>query len=238
MSERFCGRSPGRGPAAGLPGMANSDPGSSVDRATTEAQRRDNSPQHFTAADRCREATNHKLRPSILRRSRNADQIMTILQKKRLLAVTTFAACAAIPGLAQEAPVAGATPQAGTGEDIIVLTPFEVTANSDTGYVATETLAGTRIRTNLGDVGSAITVLTKDFLSDIGATDSSTLLQYTPNAEVAGTRSTYTGLGNMQGVDETASLRSPSGAQRMRACSTGAPQARGSVGRLTCGGSG
>ena len=141
---------------------------------------------------------------------------MTILQKKRLLAVTTFAACAAIPGLAQEAPVAGATPQAGTGEDIIVLTPFEVTANSDTGYVATETLAGTRIRTNLGDVGSAITVLTKDFLSDIGATDSSTLLQYTPNAEVAGTRSTYTGLGNMQGVDETASLRSPSGAQRMR----------------------
>src|SRR4051812_36274958 len=73
-----------------------------------------------------------------------------------------------------------------TEDETITLTPFEVATSRDTGYQATETLAGTRIRTDLRDVGSAISVITKEFLKDVGATDSSTLLQYTPNAEVAG----------------------------------------------------
>lgn len=101
-------------------------------------------------------------------------------------------------------------------EPPIVLSPFEVTSARDSGYQATETLAGTRIRTQLRDVGSAISVITKDFLNDIGATDNSTLLQFTPNAEVAGTRGTYAGLGNGTSVDETSSLRAPGGAQRVR----------------------
>ncbi|HEX9782139.1 MAG TPA: hypothetical protein VGA56_05310 [Opitutaceae bacterium] len=66
------------------------------------------------------------------------------------------------------------------------------------------------------DVGGAISVVTKEFLSDIGATDNATLLQFTPNAEVAGTRGTYAGLGNGTSVDETSSLRAPGGAQRVR----------------------
>src|SRR5262249_7040375 len=41
-------------------------------------------------------------------------------------------------------------------DETIKLTPFEVTASTDVGYQATETLAGTRIRTDLRDVGSAI----------------------------------------------------------------------------------
>lgn len=98
-----------------------------------------------------------------------------------------------------------------------MLSPFEVKAEEDSGYVATATLAGTRIRTDLRDVGSAITVITKEFMQDIGATDSATLLQYTPNAEVAGTRGTYAGLGNGTSVNEEANLRAPGGAQnRMR----------------------
>ncbi len=101
-------------------------------------------------------------------------------------------------------------------EDTVVLSPFEVTATEDSGYAATETLAGTRIRTELRDVGGAISVITEEFLRDIGATDNSTLLQYTPNAEVAGTRGTYAGLGNGTGVDESGSLRAPGGAQRVR----------------------
>ena len=56
-------------------------------------------------------------------------------------------------------------------DDTVELSPFEVTATQDTGYQATETLAGTRIRTNLKDVGSAISVVTKEFMKDIGATD-------------------------------------------------------------------
>src|SRR5439155_26690956 len=49
--------------------------------------------------------------------------------------------------------------------DVVELTPFEVSAARDTGYQATDTLAGTRIRTELRDVGSAIQVITKEFLA-------------------------------------------------------------------------
>ena len=120
-------------------------------------------------------------------------------------------------GLAQQAPTTTAvTPVTPKEEEAIVLSPFEVVTTKDTGYQATETLAGTRIRTNLADVGSAISVVTKEFLKDIGATDNGSLLQYTTNAEVAGTLGTYEGLGNGTSVDETSNLRAPSGAQRVR----------------------
>ncbi len=105
-------------------------------------------------------------------------------------------------------------------EETLVLSPFEVNANEDTGYAATETLAGTRIRTSLKDIGSAISVITKDMMNDIGAVDAGTLLQYTTNTEVAGTRGTYTGLGNGTTLDESANLRSPQGAQRVRGLSS------------------
>jgi outer membrane receptor protein involved in Fe transport len=96
------------------------------------------------------------------------------------------------------------------------LSPFEVTAEKDNGYSATETLAGTRIRTDLKDVASAIQVITPTFMQDIGAHDNGTLLQYTTNAEVAGTLGTYLGQGNGTNVDETNNLRDPESAQRIR----------------------
>ena len=101
-------------------------------------------------------------------------------------------------------------------EDVYELSPFEVSTDSDVGYLATQTLAGTRIRTDLRDVGSAISVVTSEFINDVGATDNSTLLQYTTNAEVAGTRGTYGGLGTGTSLDESGSLRAPGGAQRVR----------------------
>jgi hypothetical protein len=109
------------------------------------------------------------------------------------------------------------TSSASTQDDeVYFLSPFEVNADRDVGYAATQTLAGTRIRTDLKDVGSAISVVTKEFMNDIGATDTGTLLQYTTNAEVAGTRGTYAGLGNDTTLSETGSLRAPGGAQRVR----------------------
>lgn len=119
-------------------------------------------------------------------------------------------------GHAQVAPANPSTPDRLDKEEPIKLSPFEVNATKDTGYQATETLAGTRIRTDLKDVASPIQVITKDFLADVGATDNSTLLQYTTSAEVAGTRGTYAGLGNGTTLDETAQLRAPGSAQRVR----------------------
>ncbi len=143
------------------------------------------------------------------------------MKTKRTLVAGLLAAsglCHAL--LAQVAPKPAPAPNESASpkltEDVVTLSPFEVSAAKDTGYQATETLAGTRIRTDLKDVASAIQVVTKDFMADVGATDNSTLLQYTTNAEVAGTRGTYAGLGNGTSVDETANLRAPGGAQRVR----------------------
>ena len=123
-----------------------------------------------------------------------------------------------LPGYAQTAPAATGAKNAET--EIVTLSPFEVNSTKDVGYQATETLAGTRIRTNLADVGSAIQVITKEFMQDVGATDSGTLLQYTTNAEVAGTRGTYAGLGNSTTLDETSLLRNPSQGSRVRGLNT------------------
>jgi outer membrane receptor protein involved in Fe transport len=101
-------------------------------------------------------------------------------------------------------------------EQTVELSPFEVNSTKDNGYAATETLAGTRIATNLADVAASISVYNKDFLSDINATNAQTLLQYTTNGEVAGPYGSYTGLGNGQSVNESTNLINPEAAQRIR----------------------
>lgn len=62
--------------------------------------------------------------------------------------------------------------------ETIVLTPFEVTADSDTGYVGQDTLSGSRLRTNLRDIAAAISPMTAEFLSDIAAIDVESAMEY------------------------------------------------------------
>ena len=74
------------------------------------------------------------------------------------------------------APVAAQTvaaPPAATPapSETLVLTPFEVSAGQDKGYVGQDTLAGSRLRTNLKDLAAAISPMTAEFLSDIAATN-------------------------------------------------------------------
>ncbi len=68
-------------------------------------------------------------------------------------------------------------------ETTIVLSPFEVTAQDDGGYLATRTLAGTRFNTDLKDVPASLSIMTADFLKDINASNISEALQYTISAE-------------------------------------------------------
>ena len=77
------------------------------------------------------------------------------------------------------------------GEDdpkIFDLSPFTVSENESVGYAATSTLAGTRIKTDLKDLGAAISVVTEEFMEDVGATDALSLLSYTANTEVGAGR--------------------------------------------------
>ncbi len=133
------------------------------------------------------------------------------------LPLTLLGASVASGLAAQTAPEART---ASEDADVYVLSPFEVTSERDVGYLATETLAGTRIRTDLRDVASSISVITKELMNDIGATGNDTLLQYTTNAEVAGTRGTYSSLGSGQSVHESGILINPSNAQRVRGLSS------------------
>ncbi len=69
-------------------------------------------------------------------------------------------------------------------EDVIVLSAFEVSAEEGaTGYLCGTTLAGSRLNTNLRDIGSAVTVITAQFLHDVAATTPEKLLDYaTPDS--------------------------------------------------------
>ena len=70
-----------------------------------------------------------------------------------------------------ESVVAQATPTGGTAAtgETVELSPFVTTASSDKGYVATSSLAGSRVNTPLKDIAAQIDVMTPEFLSDIAA---------------------------------------------------------------------
>lgn len=70
--------------------------------------------------------------------------------------------------------VAQTTPPAApvARNDTIQLSPFEVAAGQDSGYSASGTLAGTRLRTELRDVAASISVVTKQLMDDLGRADS------------------------------------------------------------------
>lgn len=78
-------------------------------------------------------------------------------------------------------------------EETLILSPFTVAGERDTGYAATDTLAGTRLRTNLKDIAASVSVITKDFMDDIGATGTGDLLVYTTGTEVVGIGGNYSG---------------------------------------------
>lgn len=81
-----------------------------------------------------------------------------------------------------------------SGDEMVLLSPFVVNATDDNTYRATDTLAGTRLRTDLRDVGSAVQVVTQRFLQDTGVTNSEGLLVLTTGTETASTR------GNMSNI--------------------------------------
>lgn len=65
-------------------------------------------------------------------------------------------------------------------EEVVELSPFTVTADNSKGYTATSSLSGTRLNTDLKDIGSSITEMTVDFLKDIGANSFLDAVSYAP----------------------------------------------------------
>ncbi len=97
---------------------------------------------------------------------------------------------------AQTAAAPSPTAKTDEKDDVIVLSPFEVSVSKDEGYHAANTLAGNRLNTQLRDIGSAVSVVTSQFLRDTGAVNNVTLLQYTPSTEVGGPKGNFAGTGD------------------------------------------
>lgn len=85
--------------------------------------------------------------------------------------------------LAQTVPPAPSAIEAAVPAPPVELSPFVIAENSDTGWIATETLAGSRLRTNFRDIPNQIETLTKDFMADLGVTTLDQALIYTANVE-------------------------------------------------------
>ncbi|HEU5077995.1 MAG TPA: Plug domain-containing protein [Opitutaceae bacterium] len=100
-------------------------------------------------------------------------------------------------------------------EETIELSPFVVTSEEDEGYTAKSTLAGTRIRTDLRDVGSSISVITPKFLQDTNSTNIEQLFVYETALEVNGQGGNYLGRGDGTFLTST-DINQPSNSTRVR----------------------
>jgi outer membrane receptor for ferric coprogen and ferric-rhodotorulic acid len=108
--------------------------------------------------------------------------------KRRLADATLFLAFVlGLPGQqtapAANAPAGGSPAGATIDPAIVELSPFEVSAETDHGYAARETLAGTRFKSELKDVPSQISVMTKEFLEDIASVTVEDAFRYSLNVE-------------------------------------------------------
>jgi outer membrane receptor protein involved in Fe transport len=107
-------------------------------------------------------------------------------------------------------------------EDITTLSPFTIEENDSVGYQATNTLAGSRLKTPLRDVGSAIQVITAELFEDTGSTSMEEILPYALNMESHGVLGNFAGGPgqNHNGRYEQDNQRiNPSSAQRVRGLS-------------------
>lgn len=127
-----------------------------------------------------------------------------------------FAGLLASPGGAQtvspppatsSSSAAGPASAAGSGE-VITLNPFVIEAESETGWIATQSLAGSRLRTDLRNIAAPIEVLTMEFMEDFALTSYAEATIYTTNVEGFGDNlETGPGLGLGTGFPPAARVR-------------------------------
>lgn len=84
---------------------------------------------------------------------------------------------------ASDRPVPTAEAVTPSSQQLVELTPFEVRTDRDEGYLANNTLSGSRLNTALKDTPASINVFTKEFMQDIGAFNLDDVLQYGMNLQ-------------------------------------------------------
>lgn len=131
--------------------------------------------------------------------------------------LTAFALLLITPAFAQTVADPADEPDR---DEPVVLSPFEVSAD-DNGYMASSAQSGTRLRTDLKDIPASISVVTKDFMDDVGANDLESLLVYTLGTEVNGVGGNFSDAGvvnnpNGQEIDYDEAFASATPGTRVR----------------------
>lgn len=127
---------------------------------------------------------------------------MKLVSPGKRIPLAALVGCLALTplvGLAQTStPDSPVTNRVTPKDDVLNLSPFQVSAGSDEGYVATETLSGSRLRTKLKDVASSVQVMTDEFLRDIAAVNAEQAFTYSINVENLGEyQSSQAGAGDL-----------------------------------------
>ena len=117
---------------------------------------------------------------------------------------------------AAQAAAPASSAAASDKSDVISLTPFEVSAGSERGYAASNTLAGTRLNSRLEDLAGSISVVTKQQLEDTAALDINDIFLFEVGTEGTGQ---FTDLTNDGRGDYDNVAGNPTGANRMRGLS-------------------
>lgn len=98
----------------------------------------------------------------------------------RLLTALTLAVASALP-----AQVVNSSTSVKPEDAPVMLSPFQVDTNRDTGFVAATSLAGGRLATDLADTPAAYSVLTREFIDALNITDLATAIEWTVNTNAA-----------------------------------------------------
>ncbi|HVT72742.1 MAG TPA: TonB-dependent receptor [Lacunisphaera sp.] len=88
-------------------------------------------------------------------------------------------------------PVTTNSNSSSNSDEVVELSPFQVTANNK-GYYSANTMSGTRFNTKLDDLASSITVMTKEQMSDFAMLDANDVFLYVAGTEGTGTYTDFT----------------------------------------------
>lgn len=104
----------------------------------------------------------------------------------RVLPSMTALLCVASVAAQENTGARSATPAPSDKDEVVVLSPFEVTAENTRGYYAANTMSGTRLNTRLEDLASAMSVVTKEQMQDFGLLDINDIFAYETSTEGTG----------------------------------------------------
>jgi outer membrane receptor for ferric coprogen and ferric-rhodotorulic acid len=121
-----------------------------------------------------------------------------------------LAAMQADQAKAAQAPVATT---ASSADKVVELSPFEVTEDNH-GYYAANTMSGTRLNAKIEDLGSSISVVTKEQMKDFAMLDINDIFNYEASTEGTGNYTDFSIDRNGMATDNI--QNNPQGANRIR----------------------